>query len=191
MKFGAFIQLFTEFAPLVAFFIAGQLVSFEQAVLVLLTTTLFSIAVGWSYHRHVPVMPLASGALVLVTGILTVYFNKPDAIILADTIWFWGLAGLIAFGFRQKTHFLERMFDKTFAITQLGWSRLSGRWFVVLICAGLANEYVRITMSPEFWIDYRFTKIILIMLFSFYQFTLASKYRIEGESNAWGLRTED
>ncbi len=80
------------------------------------------------------------------------------------------------------------MFDKTFAITKAGWTRLSWRWFTVLILAGFANEYVRIMMTPEFWIDYRFTKILLLMAFSFYQFTLARRYRIEGESNAWGLR---
>lgn len=189
MKLGAAVQMFTEFAPLVVFFVAGQLVDFRGAVLILLITTVISITVGWSYHRVVPVMPLVSGVLVLITGILTVYFNKPDAIILADTIWFWGLAVLIALGFRQQTHFLERMFDKTFAITRTGWNHLSCRWLIALLFAGAANEYVRITMTPEFWIDYRFTKILLLMLFSLYQFTLARKYRIESESNAWGLRT--
>jgi len=188
MNTGAAVQIFYEFAPLVTFFIAGQVLPFYGAVFALLVATIISIIIAWTYHRQVPVMPLASGSLVLITGTLTLYFNQPDAIILADTIYFWGLALAIALGFRQQKHVLEHMFDKTFAITKAGWTRLSWRWFTVLILAGFANEYVRIMMTPEFWIDYRFTKILIIAAFSFYQFTLARKYRIEGEANTWGLR---
>ena len=189
MNAGAAIQIFYEFAPLVTFFIAGQLLPFYGAVASLLIATCISIIIAWSYHKQIPIMPLASGSLVLITGGMTLYFNQPDAIILADTIYFWGLAIAILFGFKQKKHILERMFDKTFAITKAGWTRLSWRWFTVLVLAGLANEYVRIMLTPEFWIDYRFTKILLIAAFSFYQFTLARRYRIEGLSNTWGLRT--
>lgn len=189
MNPGAIIQIMYEFAPVVAFFVAGQVLPFAGAVLVLVISTLCSLALAWGYHRNIPLIPLASGALVLVTGVMTIYFDQPDAIILADTIYFWGLAVAILIGFRQKKHVLERMLDKTFAITAAGWRKLSWRWFVVLALAGVANEYVRIMLTPEFWIDYRFTKIMLIMAFSFYQFTLARRYRIEGESNSWGLRT--
>jgi len=189
MNVGAAIQVFYEFAPLVTFFVAGQVLPFSGAVLALIIATAISIVIAWGYHRHVPIMPLASGVLVLITGALTIYFNQPNAIILADTIYFWGLAAAILVGFRQKRHILQRMFDKTFAITQAGWDKLSWRWFTVLILAGFANEYVRLTMTPEFWIDYRFTKILLIAAFSFYQFTLARRYRIEGESNKWGVRS--
>lgn len=188
MTRGALIQLLYEFAPVVAFFVAGQLLSFLGAVAVLLITTIISILIAWFYHRHLPVMPLASGALVLVTASLTLFLHKPDAIILGDTIYFWGLAAAIAAGFWRPTHLLERMFDKTFAISKPGWQILSIRWFILLFLAGAANEYVRIMFTPEFWIDYRFTKILFIAAFSFYQFTVARKYRIEGEANHWGLR---
>lgn len=190
MTRGALIQILYEFAPVVAFFIAGQLLSFSEAVLVLLVATSVSVAIAWMYHRHLPVTPLASGALVVITASITLIYNTPDAIILADTIYFWGLAGAIVVGFWRPKHLLEHMFDKTFAISGQGWRVLSMRWFVVLFLAGIANEYVRIFYSPEFWIDYRFTKILLIAAFSMYQFKLARAYRIDGESNSWGLRTK-
>jgi len=184
----AIIQLFAEFGSVAAFFTAGQLLPFQQAVMVLVTATTLGLVLNWWYFKRLPVLPLWSGAIVVCTGILTIYFDMPDAIIFADTIYFWMFALLIAFGFRRKQHFLERIFNETFAITEAGWRRLSLRWLVVLIIAGFANEYVRIYMTPEFWIDYKFTKVILLTMFSFYQFTLARKYRIEGESNVWGLR---
>jgi len=191
MTRGALVQTTTEFSPLVLFFIAGQLYPFELAVLVLVIVTVIATGVAWLYHRHIPLLPLASGILVVITGTLTVYFNQPDAIILGDTIWFWGLAAAIMIGFTRQQHFLEHIFDQTFAITPAGWRRLSFRWLVVLLLAGAANEYVRIMLSPEFWIDYRFTKVLIIAAFACYQFTLARRYRIEGEANAWGLRIKE
>lgn len=187
---GAIVQILYEFGPVVAFFLAGRFGTFTEAVITLVIATCISIMIAWTYHRHLPFMPLASGALVIGSGVFTIFFNQPDAIILADTIYFWGLAAAILVGFWRPTHMLEHMFDKTFAITKAGWDKLSMRWCTVLIIAGFANEYVRIFMTPEFWIDYRFTKIMIITAFSFYQFTLARKYRIEGESNSWGLRTK-
>lgn len=187
---GALIQTFYEVMPVVAFFVAGQVLSFSGAVLVLLIATLVSTITAWLYHKQLPIMPLASGVLVLITGTLTLYFNQPNAIILADTIWFWGLAAAIVVGFYRPKQLIEHMFDRTFAITKEGWRQLSIRWLIVMLLAGAANEYVRIMMTPEFWIDYRFTKILLIAAFSIYQFRVARKYRIEGEANGWGLRTK-
>lgn len=187
---GALIQTFYEVMPIVAFFVAGQVLPFSGAVLVLLIATLVSTATAWLYHKQLPILPLASGALVLITGTMTLYFKQPDAIIIADTIWFWGLAIAIVVGFYREKHLIEHMFDRTFAITKAGWRKLSFRWLKVMVLAGAANEYVRITMSPEFWIDYRFTKILFITGFAMYQFRLARKYRIEGEANSWGLRTK-
>lgn len=191
MNFGALIQITYEFAPLVTFFVAGQVLSFYGAVWALVIATALSTMLAWWYHRQIPIMPLASGALVIITGGITLYFDNPNAIILADTIYFWGLAAAILISLRWRVSLLQRMFDKTFAITSAGWRKLSLRWVTVLILAGIANEYVRMMMTPEFWIDYRFTKIMLIMLFSVYQFTLARRYRIAEESNSWGLRNTD
>jgi intracellular septation protein A len=106
-------------------------------------------------------------------------------------VYFGTFAVLIAIGFWRKKHFLERVFDLTFAMTREGWDKLSRRWLVLFILAASANEFVRITMTPEFWIDYKFTKVIIIATFACYQFTLSRKYRIPGESNAWGLRIKD
>jgi len=177
-----------ELAPIFIFFIAGQLVPFLTAVWIFVVATAVSLVLGWTVSRHIPIMPLASALLSIGAGILTVYFNQPNAIILADTIWYWGLAIVVAVGFFTPKHFFEYMFDEAFAMQRVGWVKHARRWFVMLIIAGAANEYIRIMMTPEFWIDYRFTKVILLTIFGFYQFSLARKYRIKGESNQWGFR---
>ncbi len=190
MSRSAYIQLFSEFFPVVAFFIAGQLFSFYVAAAVLVTTTLLSLVISLVQFRHLPVMPLFSGAITFIFGGLTLWLEQPDFIIFADTFYFISLALLIGVFFYRQKQLLEHMFDKTFAMTATGWRVLSIRWFTILLLAGAANECARYILEPEVWIDYRFAKIVLLIIFSFYQFTVSRKYRIPEESNSWGLRVE-
>jgi len=190
MSRGAYIQIFSEFFPVIAFFAAGQLFSFMTAAIILIATTLLSLLVSLINIGKIPVMPIFSGSIVFIFGGLTLYLDQPDFLIFADTFYFFSLAAIIAFFFWRKKHFLEHMFDMTFAMKSKGWHILSQRWLVVLILAGIGNEFVRLAFTPEVWINYRFVKILVIIGFSFYQFRLSKKYRISGESNSLGLRTK-
>lgn len=188
MKLGSIIQVTAEFGPIVAFFVAGQLLTFTQAVWVLVLTTTASLLVSWYYHRQWPLVPVASALLVIVAGSLTIYFDMPNAIIFSDTIYFWGLAAAIGIGLLRGRYVLERVFNQTFAISPAGWRLVSYQWITLLFIAGAGNEYVRIAMTPEFWIDYKFVKVILMVTFFFLQVAYARKYRIVSETNQWGLR---
>lgn len=188
MSRSAYLQLFSEFFPVVAFFVAGQFFSFYIAATVMIVTTLLSLIVSLVQFRHIPVMPLFSGAITFIFGGLTLWLEQPDFIIFADTFYFVSLALLIGIFFFRKKQLLEHMFDQTFAMTEAGWRVLSQRWFTILLLAGIANEIARYLLEPEVWIDYRFAKILLLIVFSFYQFTVSKKYRIPEESNALGLR---
>jgi len=187
----AYIQLFSEFFPVLAFFVAGQLTAFSVAAVVLLVTTLISLFVSLIILRSVPIMPLFSGVVVILFGGLTIIYNEPGFLIFADTFYYFSLAALVFIGFFRNRHFLEYMFDHTFAMQKTGWYILSVRWFLVLCVAGIANECARYWLEPEDWIDYRFLKILLLVAFSFYQFTLSKKYRIPEKSNRLGLRIRD
>lgn len=188
MSRGAYIQIFSEFFPIVVFFLAGQLYSFATAALLLVITTLFTLTLSIINIGKIPVMPIFSGAVVFIFGGLTVYLDQPGFLIFSDTFYFFSLAAAIGFFFWREKHFLEHMFDATFAMKKEGWRILSHRWFIVMVLAGIGNEIVRLAFTPEVWIDYRFVKIIVIAGFSVYQFRLSKKYRIPGESNALGLR---
>ena len=188
MSRGAYVQIFSEFFPIVVFFLAGQLYTFNEAALILIITTLFTLIISLINIGKIPVMPIFSGATVLIFGGLTLYLDQPDFLIFSDSFYFFALAAIIGFFFWREKHFLEHIFDVTFAMEKAGWRILSQRWFTVMMLAGIGNEVVRLAFTPEVWIDYRFVKIIIIAGFSVYQFKLSKKYRIPGESNSLGLR---
>jgi intracellular septation protein len=188
MSRGAYVQVFSEFFPIVVFFLAGQLYSFTTAAIILIVTTLFTLIISLINIGKIPVMPIFSGVTVFIFGGLTVYLDQPGFLIFSDTFYYFALAAIIGLFFLRDKHFLEHMFDATFAMKKEGWYILSQRWFIVLLLAGVGNEIVRLAFTPEVWINYRFVKILIIASFSVYQFRLSKRYRIPGESNALGLR---
>lgn len=188
MTRAAFIHILTEIGPLLAFFIAAQLYSFIAAALVFALTTLLMLIVSYLYERHIPTLPLVTGIFITISGFLTYFYHDPDILIFSDTLYYFIGAGVLGYGLYRERYYLKTLFGRTFAMYDEGWEILTYRWLIAFSIFGIANEVVRITASPEFWVKYRVVKIILIGIFAFYQFTLSGKYRIEGESNKWGLR---
>jgi len=171
-----------------AFFIAGQLTSFFTAVGVLMGTTLAAVIISWLAARHIPWLPILSAVLVLAGGAVTLVYQAPDAIIVADTVYYILLTIGFSYSLYHRVFILKRLFAPVFAITDEGWQRLTRRWLWLVLLAAVANEIARASISPELWIEYRFYKSIVILFFALWQFTLTRRYRIAAESNAWGLR---
>lgn len=184
----AIIQICTEFLPTIIFFAAGQLFDFMTAVYLLTFSTAISLTVSLWLLGRIPFLPLFSSIFVIISGGITILLHKPQAVILADSIYYLAIALIIVSGLASGKYFLKWLFDSSFAISDLGWKILSYRWLKLLLIAGLANEVVRHTASPEFWVDFRFIKIILIIGFALYQFRVSKRYRIPDESNKWGIR---
>ena len=188
MTRAAAINLLTEFTPVLAFFVAGQFYSFFVATAILLIFTVAALAVSWLHDRSIAFFPIFSGIFVVVSGLITLYFKEPNALIFADSLYYFVVAGIIGVGMLRDRLFLKWLFERTFAMADAGWRILSWRWLIAFVVAGIGNEIVRIFLTPEVWVDYKFVKVILIAGFGFYQFTLSKRYRIPEISNEWGLR---
>lgn len=186
----ALLHLCNEFAPVIAFFIAAQFFSFYTATAVLLVSTILALALGWHLDKRFPILPLISGFFVIVSGFITICYKAPDALIVADSLYYSLMGVTIFIGLFFKINILKIIFGCTFAMKDIGWSILAKRWIVIFLLAGAANEMARCTLSPEEWVHFKVLKVITITVFGFYQFTLSRKYRIEEEANEWGLRKD-
>jgi intracellular septation protein len=189
MTHAAVLHLLTEFSPVLAFFVTGRFYDFYTASAVLLIFTSISLVISWIIERRIALMPLIAGTFVIIPGGFTLYFSNPDVLIFGDTLFYFLMASAVGLSMCFNRYILKDIFEATFAIKDAGWYILSYRWMILFILAGSGNEIVRIFFSPEAWVDYKFVKVIVIILFSLYQFKIAKEYRIEGQSNRWGLRT--
>jgi intracellular septation protein len=185
----ALLHLLNEFVPMIGFFVAAQVFNFYTATSVLMLLTVVALSLGWYFERHVPVLPIISGIFVVISGMITLLYQAPDALIFADSLYYFGMGLTIALGLFFRVNILKRIFARVFAMTDTGWRILTVRWIIIFLLGGIANEVVRITATPELWVHFKALKVITIAIFGLYQFTLSRKYRIPEESNEWGLRT--
>jgi intracellular septation protein len=187
----ALFRLLIDFGPVLVLFIAGRVVEFFTAITYFLVATGVAMLLSWFVERRLPLIPIGLGAFIILFGTATVLLQQSDIIIFADTIYY--SVGALALGFSlwRNELILKRLFGGTFAISDTGWRILTKRWLIVFILGGVLNEAVRLGLSPEAWIDFKFYKVIFITLFGLYQFRLARQYRLPEVANSWGLRMRD
>jgi intracellular septation protein len=186
----ALFHLFNEFAPVLAFFTAAQFCSFYVATGVFIISTLLALLSGWYLEKRLPVLPIISGFFVLISGFITIVHKIPDALIFADTLYYLLMGVALSIGLAFQVNILKLIFDRTFAMQNIGWLILARRWIIVFLLAGIANEIARHLLTPEIWINFKIVKVFSLTMFGLYQFTLSRRYRIPEISNYWGVRTE-
>jgi intracellular septation protein len=198
------VKLALEMGPLVLFFAAnsrpdwfrpvvgavfGQaLVNHPNAPIliataVFMTAMLVSLACTWALHRKLPIMPLVSGAVVLVFGGLTIALHDDLFIKLKPTIVnaLFGtvLLGGLAFG----RPLLPYVLDSVFQLDPEGWRKLTFRWgLFFFVLAGL-NEIVWRSFSTDFWVAFKVWGVMPLTI----AFTLAQTPMMMRH----GFKTED
>ena len=87
-------KLAIELGPLLVFFGTNAAAGIYVATAVFMAATLVALGVAWWRYHKIPVMPLVSGAVVLVFGTLTLYLRDDTFIKLKPTIVYLTFAGV-------------------------------------------------------------------------------------------------
>jgi len=173
---------FFELSPSLAFYIAGQHLSFAGATWVYIATMAVVLVISMAITRRLPYLSLLFGFFVASSGLLSIITNTPDVLIVADTIYFALCAIVIWITSHHKISIMERFFGTTFGVTKYGWYLLSRNWTWALILCAISNELVRYGATPEFWIDYQFWRGILLIVFAGTQFSVSATHRLPDTS---------
>lgn len=184
-------NLAVEFGPICVFLFTYGISDFYTAVAACIGATTVAVLLAAIRDRRVALFPIIGLASVLIFGLSSIADRNPDLFIIRDTVadLFFSvlLFGSIALG----KPILKTMFEATFAITDKAWRILTIRWAAFYLILGIVNELVRRMATDDTWVDYKCGAVVLTILFGTYQFTLASRNRIPGESDWLGLRISD
>jgi intracellular septation protein len=194
------LKLGIELGPLLIFFFVNAkgealISSFDVAHLfpepIFLATGVFmvamavSLAVSWWLTRHLAVMPLVTGIVVLVMGGLTLWLQDDTFIKVKPTIVnvFFGAVLLAGLAFGKSL--LAYVFDAAFRLDAEGWRKLTWRWgLFFFVLAGL-NEVVWRTQSTDFWVAFKVWGIMpLTMVFALAQLPLLQRHMPEDQHSS-------
>ncbi len=180
------LKLALEMGPLMVFFFGNAYaerfgVAADQKIFVatglFVGATVIALTIHYLLVRHLPIMPLVSGVVVLVFGGLTLYLQDKTFIMVKPTIvnTLFGLIllGGLAFG----KSLLSVVLDSMFALTEEGWRKLTFRWGLFFLFLAVLNEVVWRTQSEDFWVNFKVFGIMPItVLFALAQTPLLTRH---------------
>ncbi len=194
-KINPLLKLALELGPLVVFFFANSrgtwiaqkvpaLASIGGplfiATLLFMIATAIALVVSYALTRTLPIMPLVSGAVVLVFGSLTLYLQDETFIKMKPTI-VNALFGIVLLGglYFGKS-LLGYVFGAAFNLDGEGWRKLTIRWGLFFLFLAALNEVVWRNFSSDFWVAFKVWGTMPITLaFTFSQMPLIMKHTIE------------
>ncbi|UIJ72006.1 septation protein A [Aurantimonas sp. HBX-1] len=164
LKFGL------ELGPLLVFFFAnsrGEQLAEAFPVLrefgepLFIATGLFmaamaiSLSVSWAITRTLPIMPLVSGAVVLVFGTLTLWLQDETFIKMKPTIVNALFGSVLLGGLVFGKALLGYVFDQAFKLDAEGWRKMTLRWGMFFLFLAVLNEVVWRNFSTDTWVAFK------------------------------------
>lgn len=171
------VKLALELGPLILFFVVNARADLFWGTGAFMAATAVSLLASWILIHRIPIMPLVTGAVVLVFGGLTLYLHDELFIKLKPTIVniLFGATLLIGLAFGKSL--LAVVFDAAFNLTDEGWRKLTFRWAVFFFVLAAINEIVWRNFSTDFWVAFKVWGIMPItFLFALTQVPLLQKY---------------
>lgn len=163
------------FRPIVGAVFGAGLVEGEKAPIFIATAVfmvgmLASLAATWALYRRLPIMPLVSGAVVLVFGGLTLALHNDLFIKLKPTIVNTLFGSVLLGGLAFGRPLLPYVLDSVFQLDAEGWKKLTFRWGVFFFVLAAINEVVWRTQTTDFWVAFKVWGVMpLTMIFALAQ----------------------
>jgi intracellular septation protein len=182
------LKFIVELGPLLVFFLvnwqAGKyLADPKQAIFwgtgFFVVATLLSLIASRFLFGRVPVMPLVSGAVVLVFGSLTLWLQDDLFIKLKPTIVNAIFASVLFGGLFFGKSLLRYLFGDVFALTEEGWKKLTFRWACFFVFLAVLNEFAWRLLTTDQWVSFKVFAIMPItMAFAISQVGLLQRHAL-------------
>ena len=173
-------KLATELGPLMVFFVANAKFNLFVATGAFMVAIVAAMIASYVVTRHVPMMAIVTGVIVIVFGTLTLVLHDETFIKVKPTIIYGLFAAILGGGLLFGRSFIAIMFDQMFNLTPQGWRILTMRWALFFLAMAVLNEIIWRTQTTDFWVGFKvFGVIPLTMIFAMTQMPLTKRYHLE------------
>jgi intracellular septation protein len=173
------LKLVFEFVPLVIFFAGNYLYNLQVATAALMVATVISLIASRVVLKKLPVMPLVTGAVVLVFGGLTLFLQDDTFIKIKPTVVNLLFAVALAGGLIFGRSLIKIVLEDAIKLQDEGWRKLTVRWAMFFVFLAILNEIVWRGFSTQTWVAFKSFGIMpLTFLFMMAQIGLLQKYQL-------------
>jgi intracellular septation protein len=166
-----------EVFPVALFFVAIQLWDIFVATAVAIAATF--LQVGWLALRRkkIPSMLLASLAIIVVFGGLTLWLRDKTFILWKPTVLYWLFGAVLAGGALLGRNLIRALLSEQMSLPDPVWRRLNWSWVAFFAFMGALNLYVAYNYSEKIWASFKlFGGIGLMLAFVVVQSAFLAKY---------------
>lgn len=172
-------KLATELGPLIVFFVVNAKFNLFAATGAFMVAIVIAMVASYMITRHVPIMAIVTGVIVLVFGTLTLVLHDETFIKIKPTIIYALFAVVLGGGLLFGRSFLAILFNQVFNLTPQGWRILTLRWALFFAGMAVLNEIIWRTQSTDFWVAFKvFGVIPLTMIFAIAQMPLTKRHHL-------------
>ncbi len=171
------LKLALELGPLVIFFVVNARADIFAATAWFMGAMVISLSLSWLLLKRIAIMPLVTGAVVLVFGGLTLYLQDDTFIKMKPTIVNVLFGSVLLGGLVFGQSLLKHVFGEVYKLQEKGWSILTLRWGVFFFVLAVLNEFVWRNFTTDQWVSFKVWGIMPItIVFSMLQMKLLSQY---------------
>lgn len=158
-------KLLFDFFPIILFFIVYKKFGIYPATAVVIATSGLQVLFSWVRYRRIDSLLLATSAIVIVLGTITLLAKDEIFIKWKPTVIYW-VSALVFFASQYigKKNIIQRMLDSNIQVPMHIWQRLNLSWVIFFILLGTANIYVVYHYSTDTWVNFKLVGIMGLTL---------------------------
>ncbi len=173
------LKLGVDLGPLIVFFATNAAFGIFAATAAFMVSFFVALGVSYTLEKKLAVMPIVTGAIVLVFGGLTLYLNDETFIKLKPTIIYALFSVLLLGGLAAGRPLIRVLFGPVFHLDERGWRALTLRWGVFFAALAGVNEIARNVLSTNAWVAFKLWGFLpLTVLFTIAQTGLIRRHSL-------------
>lgn len=177
-------KLALELGPLVLFFLMNSRFGIFTATAWFMGAMVVSLSVSWLIFKRIAIMPLVTGAVVLVFGGLTLWLQDDTFIKMKPTIVNTLFGATLLGGMLFGQNLLKYVFGEVYRLREEGWRQMTLRWGIFFIVLAIINEVVWRNFDTDFWVSFKIWGVMpLTLVFSMAQLPVLTKYALGADES--------